>query len=929
MKHTLLVILFLSFVLNPVLSFSQSNKGEIKGKLLDTTTKEALPYATIAVYTASDTTMVTFRMSDEKGSFRVAGLPLNQQLRVIATMMGFAVYRKEFTLTSAQSETDFGEISMEPSASLLSEVLITAEMPPVLVRNDTLEFNASSFKTLPTSLVEDLLKKLPGVSVNTAGDITVNGKPVNKILVDGKEFFGSDPKVASRNLPADVIEKVQVMNDPEALLRDPDMPEIDIPQVINLKFKKGIKKGMFGKLYAGAGTQDRYEGGGILNMFRDTTQVSILGYSNNLNHPGFGFEDISRIGGFSRSGFNSMMIRSDGGFALNGISFGATGEGIQQSSGGGANFNTVFKSGIKLNLQYFYGGINADLNQVINSEQFLEQDTINTRRTRDQYSRNQSHRVGGKLEWKLDSLTDLTITPSITFTRQASDQLSLTNTLLNFASRLNESTNQQSINDNATSFSNNLSLDHRFRKKGRSFTFYGNYDYNTGLQNQYNDAVNNFYEPDSYTTYLDQLRNTDRTGLTLNNSASYTEPIHKNLSAVFRLNAEYFKDENILRTFDAAEQNGDYTDEVPDLSNGVNRRGWRNYLTTGIKWKIKDATVQPGIRFTSLNIKNSFLKNPDINQHYFYIYPSLNINWKDLYFSYNVDVREPDAADLQPVQDNTNPLFIQYGNPELQPTISNSFNLSYRKYDTKRSINYDVYAYGSVSNDAVTRERTIDENGVQTSRPVNTDGNWNLNGNGRFMKDYKYDNNRQFSLGAAMRVSYRRTLILLNDTESYSRTWALYPSLEARVNLNDKLELNQTFSLSHQRSAYENNIFDNLQFNTRESESGIILRMPKKLVWEATFDYWYNSNTAPGLQKSYGRLNGAVTFLFMKNDRAQLKLSVFDLLDQNISAYRSIRENLIEDYQTVALTRYAMLTFTYNIRNFGGKVGGTNPIFRF
>lgn len=296
MKHTLLVILFLSFVLNTGVSFSQSRKGEVKGKLLDTTTKEALPYATIAVYTASDTAMVTFRMSDEKGSFRVAGLPLNQQLRVIATMMGFAVYRKEFTLTSAQSETDFGEISMEPSASLLSEVLITAEMPPVLVRNDTLEFNASSFKTLPTSLVEDLLKKLPGVSVNTAGDITVNGKPVNKILVDGKEFFGSDPKVASRNLPADVIEKVQVMNDPEALLRDPDMPEIDIPQVINLKFKKGIKKGMFGKLYAGAGTQDRYEGGGILNMFRDTTQVSILGYSNNLNRPGFGFEDISRIG---------------------------------------------------------------------------------------------------------------------------------------------------------------------------------------------------------------------------------------------------------------------------------------------------------------------------------------------------------------------------------------------------------------------------------------------------------------------------------------------------------------------------------------------------------------------------------------------------------------------------------------------------------
>ena len=185
-------------------------------------------------------------MSDEKGTFRVPGLPVNQELRLIVTMMGYKVHRQEFLLPPEKPELNLGVLGMEQTSRQLEEVVIQAETPPVLVRNDTLEFNAASFKTLPTSLVEDLLRKLPGVTVDAAGDIMVNGKSVQKILVDGKEFFGSDPKIATRNLPADVIEKVQVMDDPEALRRDPDMPEMDIPQVINLTFKKGIKKGCSG-----------------------------------------------------------------------------------------------------------------------------------------------------------------------------------------------------------------------------------------------------------------------------------------------------------------------------------------------------------------------------------------------------------------------------------------------------------------------------------------------------------------------------------------------------------------------------------------------------------------------------------------------------------------------------------------------------------
>lgn len=928
MKYMLLSGLFLFLFFIPELK-AQSQKGELKGLLLDETSKGALPYATVAVYTAADTVMVTYRMSDEKGSFRVPGLPLDNQLRVVITMMGFKVYRKEFRLSPDQASLDLGVINMEQSANLLNEVLIVAETPPVLVRNDTLEFNASSFKTLPTALVEDLLRKLPGVSVDQQGNIMVYGKSVQKILVDGKEFFGSDPKIATRNLPANVIDKVQVMNDPEALRRDPDMPYMEIPQVINLTFKKGIKKGLFGKVYGGAGTKERYEVGGIVNMFRDTSQVSIIGFSNNLNRAGFDFADIRRIGGFARSGFNSIGMTSEGGVRVNGISFGGMGQGIQQSSGGGANFNTVTKGGTKVNLQYFFGDSREDLNQVVNSEQFLKSDTLNSRRNRRQISRNESHRIGGKIEWKLGPLTTLSINPSVQFSYQNANQNAYTNTFRHNGNRLNESTNEENISGEGMGFGNILSFERSFEKKGRRLTLFSRMNQYALLQDQINEAENIFYQPDPSTTLLNQLRNTDQNDFEVYNTLSYTEPLNKDVSANFTLNSEYFNNDNVLVTYLADSETGAYDTVVPGLSNGLDRSGWRNYLTSGLRWKIKDVTLQPGLRFTALNINNRFQIIPDIKQNYYYVFPNLNINWKQFYLSYNVNLQEPSAAHLQPVVDNTNPLFISYGNPSLKPTVANTLSMNYRKFDNKKSITYNANVYGTVRNNFITRARTIDENGVQTSRPVNTDGNWMLNGSGGLMKDFKYDKNK-FSIGGNMLVSYDRSLLLLNGSRSFSQSWNFRPRMEARMNLDDKLELSQSFDVSHRRSTYENNAFNNLSVSTRTSKSEIVVRMPKRIVWEATFDYWYNSNVAPGLQNSYGRLNAGVTFLFMKDDRAQLKLSVYDLLDQNISANRFIRENLIEDYQTEMLTRHGMLTFIYNIRNFGGKVGGRqNSLFRF
>ncbi|HEY4149583.1 MAG TPA: TonB-dependent receptor, partial [Chitinophagaceae bacterium] len=324
MRLTAALLLIMAF---SVKAFPQ---GSVKGKIIDSTSKQPLGLGTITVFKAADTVIITYRLSTPEGEFKVPGLPLGLNCRAVISYSGYKVYRKEFTLSAAQPQLDLGTITMTANSKSLDEVLVIAERPPVTVRQDTIEFNASAFKTIPNALVEDLLKKLPGVQVDADGNIMVNGKPVNRILVDGKTFFGDDPKMATRNLPANVIDKVQVVDDKEELMRNGDDNINNVGKVINITLKKGVKKGWFGKLYAGGGTDDRYEAGGIANIFRDTLQVSVLGYLNNLNRPGFGFTDLMQTGGLQRNGSTSngtnigICGNAGGGssITINGINFG-------------------------------------------------------------------------------------------------------------------------------------------------------------------------------------------------------------------------------------------------------------------------------------------------------------------------------------------------------------------------------------------------------------------------------------------------------------------------------------------------------------------------------------------------------------------------------------------------------------------------------
>ncbi|WP_299568385.1 outer membrane beta-barrel protein [uncultured Pedobacter sp.] len=911
--------------------FSFAQKTSVTGILIDSASKKnTLNFATISVFKGSDTVLHTYKLSDDKGVFKINNLEIGTKYRLVINAWMYHIHRREISINAAQPNLNLGNIYLSGKTNALNEVVIQSERPPIIVRKDTIEFNAESFKTLPSAVVEDLLKKLPGVTIDGDGGILVNGKLVSKILVDGKEFFGGDQQIATKNLPANIIDKVQLTDDPEAKRRDPDIVAGNIPQIINLKLKKAIKSGAFGKLYAGGGPKELFEAGAIMNFFRDTTQVSMLGYGNNANKPGFSISDVMRIGGMQRAGVNSTSINSEGGFSLNGISFGGgMNGGVTQSGGAGANFNTITKKGIKINGKYFLGYSDNFINSQTDVSQELSERRLFINTTSLQTNRNYSHNFGGKIETKLDSLTTLTIEPNIAI-RTLNSYGSLKTSTFNTQHLLESNGDDNSKakgRTNDLNLSTNLWKD--FKKAGRSLNISLNISNRENINNNYNLNQSNFYIPVKPSKYLDQWRNNEIANFNINLNGNYSEPISKVLTLSIASNANFIDNENALVTFIKNPLNQAYDIEIPHLSETVNQRGIKTNNRLSLRWKLnKNLNIQPGFVFNTIDLTNDFSNNSDFEQHFQFFAPQLTVRYKSLNFSYSPSFREATVNYLQPVANNTNPFFVQNGNPNLRPSKTHQVNLNLYKYDTQKTLSYNLYLGGSVQNDGIIMSRTISEGGVQTTTPINQNGIWQFHSNGSLSKDFK-GTNQQFTLSTGYWGNYNQSYVIVDGVSSKSKIINGGPRIGGRINLNDKIEIGETYSFEFNQSFYENNFYKNLNNFSHNSDTEIIIRFPKKVVWESTYRLQRYTETINDQNNTISFWNAAVTFLFLKNDRLQLKCSVNDILNTNNRRFVYISENTVRDMRVNNIGRHGLFTLTYNIQNFGGKVGGRETMFRF
>ncbi|MES2374221.1 MAG: outer membrane beta-barrel protein [Bacteroidota bacterium] len=919
---------------------ASAQSGTISGKLTDSLGK-GLAFATVTVFKAKDTVIVTYRLSNPDGDFKVGGLPLDLPLRAIITFSGYQAYRKEFTLTAGNNNLNFDTVKMTATSQLLDEVIVISERPPVSMKHDTIEFNATAFKTLPNALVEDLLKKLPGVQVDADGNITVNGKAVNRILVDGKTFFGSDPKMATRNLPANIIDKVQVVDDKEELARNGDDNINNVGKVVNITLKKGMKKGWFGKVYAGAGqsegnSDNRFEAGGIANVFRDTFQISLLAYTNNLNKPGFGMSDLMQAGGLDRSNSNlnsrSTSIWTNGagsGISINGVSFGGIQNygGIATSKGVGFNMNHAPNAKQSLFAQYFYGNILIDRRNETDTRQYTGDTVINNNTLVTGTVVTHAHNIGIGGKFKPDSVNTLQVSANYTIGLQDEDRYSAINSLNNKLGPLS----------NGNIYQNNLANTYYYRhaftfthlspiKKGRRYTVFHNLDVNNRFNDYYTDSKTRYIYPTTYDSLLRQLRDegVPRTDAVV--MFNYSEPLSKVWNLRMGGRYEYSKLNNAITTFNPNTVNQKYDVVNNLLSSKFFRESNRAYLTAGLEYRNKNLAIQPSVRLLSQSVNNvlASLGKP-IRQKGDNILPGLNITYKELNFNYNKDIALPNYNYLIPVADNTNPYVISKGNPDLLPTERHNFSVNYYINNTKKSLNIGLNGNGGYSKNDVIQAITVDQRGIQTNYPINADGTANFGINYNINRQYK--NNPKFILSWNFGAwyGYNKYKLMFNGENSNQETYNLQQWGGLNFNFNDKVELNNNGGVGYNFTQYSSTQFKPLKLTTYNLSSELIVRMPKHVIWESSFGYNNYGTVTPGVPNSFTRWNAAINFTMLKDEKGVLRISVFDILNSGKSINNFASRNMITTNTTNVLSRYLMATFTYNIRAIGGakkKVGG-------
>lgn len=923
------------------LAFAQ---GTLKGRIIDSTNKQPLSLATVTVFKAADTAIITYRLSDPEGNFKVPGIPFDLNCRVVISFSGYSIYRKEFTVPAGEATTDIGTVYMLPDAKSLDEVLVIAERPPVVVKKDTIEFNASAFKTLPNALVEDLLKKLPGVQVDKDGNIAVNGKPVNRILVDGKVFFGDDPKMATRNLPANVIDKVQVTDDKEELMRNGDDNINNVGKVVNITLKKGVKKGWFGKLYGGLGTDDLYEAGGIANIYRDTLQISVLGYINNMNKAGFSFTELMQAGGMERNRSNSnssstsIWNSGSGGssISINGVNFGGIQNygGVSTSKGAGFNLNHAPNTKKSFFLQYFHGNVHVDRLTETETQQF-NGDTVISNKTRLTGGVvTNAHNIGTGMRLKPDSVTNILVNANYTIGLTDENRISAINSNNNILGPLSAGDVLQRNKGSNYYYRHSVSITRLSKtKKGRRYTINHNLDISTRDNDLTTNTALNFYYPTAYDSLAAQLRNERIPRTDANIMFNYSEPLGKRLTLRMGGRYEYGKINNNVNTF-SKDPTDPGSGDIPDplRTSSFNRQSNRAMLGQGIELKWKNLTITPSARLLLQYVNNDLASLPaPVKQKSTALLPVLGIVYKQLNINYNRDIGLPSYTYLIPVTDNTNPYYITKGNTALVPARRDNFSINYYFNDPKRSLNASVYANGAFTENDVVQSITVDEKGVQTTMPVNANGSKNFYINYNLYKQYKNNQRFTFFWNTGANYNFNRNRLLYNAESSWQTTWSLNQWAGSGFNWNDKIELNTSFSIGYNFTRYSNPIFNKLKVRTRWWDNELVIRWPKHVIWETQCSYNFNSNVPAGSPKEIVRWNAAVNFTMLRDETGVLRLSVFDILDQNknISAYAN--RNMITTSQTNALTQYFMATFTYNVRPGGvkKKVGGRERLFLF
>lgn len=911
-------LLMLLMILFSPMAFAQQSGVNVTGSVVEQGSDTPIEQATVRLLNVKDSAMVRGVVSARNGSFTLKNVKKGSYLLHI-TFIGYDPLYQPLQITGKKNPVNVGKLELSDGAIELGEAVVIGKAPEVTVRNDTVEYNADSYKVTEGSVLEDLLKKMPGVEVDSEGKITVNGKEVKKVMVDGKEFFSDDPKVASKNLPAKMIDKLQVLDKKSDMAQMTGFDDGEEETVINLTVKPGMKQGWFGNAYGGYGSKDRYEGNAMVNRFVNNDQITFMGGANNTNN--MGFSDLA-----------STMFSGMGGGGGRRGGFGA-GSGITSSGNAGLNFSKEFKPDkLTLGGNTRYSHSDNDARSKSDRQNILPGDSSSYDNS-EAMSRTKSDNFGVdfRLEWKPDTMTQLIFRPSFSLSHSMNDNFSDATTLDNERDTVN--TNKSSNYSESNGYNLNASIDfsRKLNNKGRVFSA----TLSGGNSDSYSDGMNRsdivyFNQTDALkNSIIDQRSRYDNKGFNYRAYVSWVEPIgHNNfIQATYSISQR--KQEALKNVYN---QDADGIYNVLDSAYSQSYRN--NFISQRASLSFKSQRAK--FNYTiGLNLDPSYSSSENfvgdttlskITRKVVNLSPMAQFNYMfdkrtNLRIMYNGRTSQPSMTQLQPVADISDPTNITIGNPDLNPRYTNNVFIRFQQFTPEKQRAFMIMANGSyIINDIVSYTSYNQETGVKTTTYKNVNGNYS--GNVRMMLNTPLKN-KKFSINSMTMASFANSNGYINEEKNTNRNLILserggidFRSSYLDLGVNGNIRYNAT-SNSLQK---ENNQ------NTFNYGAGgyTTIYLPLDFKIESDVNWSTNSGYGDGFKQNEVLWNASASRSFLKNNQGTLRFKIYDILQQRSNISRSVTASYIQDSEYNTLGSYFMVHFIYRFSIFKGGASASD-----
>ncbi|MFL9482737.1 outer membrane beta-barrel protein [Chitinophagaceae bacterium LWZ2-11] len=893
MKKLIASLIFL-ILLYPV--FSQ--QSSVKGIVTDTATRHNLQRAVICLLNNKDSVLYKFTRTNNTGNFELKNLIAGKYI-VMASYPSYADFKDTVTVSEG-TPLDLGKIILTTKAHLLEEVIVKQRVAAIKLKGDTIEYKADSFKVPAGAVVEDMLRRLPGVQVDRSGKITAQGQEVQKILVDGEEFFGDDPTIATRNLEATAIDKVQIYDkkSDQAVLTGID--DGQRTKTINLTLKEDRKKGYFGKIDAGAGPDDKWNVAGMANRFTSKNKFSIYG-------------NMSSIGGSGVSDAPTASSNKNGQSSYSGSGT----NGLPKTWNAAANYNDKYNNGKEnLNSSYRYGKTVTETAGNTRTQSILPDTLFYNNSSYTGKSLNESNNLNGRFDWKIDSTINATITGAGTFGNSSnysanmSEALNADHMVVNTSNQINNTTGHNNT------FNGNAVIIKKFKNPRRSISLNINDVYGESKSENYMNSLTQFFDKSSNMTMSDtinQKKLSTNTRNNLVNNFAYSDALSTRLSIQVSYNLGINTSTSQLLSYDR-DSSGKYSVLNKLYSNSFNYNIISNAGGLTLSYNSKKFNMN-----ISGNISNSdyyqkdLIKDSSFRYSYINFSPSsfifINVKNAMIFFNYSGNTTQPSIQQIQPVANNSNPLYITIGNPNLQQSFSHNFSFNYNRM--KMMSPMTLFAFGSFGTtaNAIENSTYTDSLGRTVSQFINTNGNYSYSGSlswGYNFKKISSNLKLTYALTGSHSVNYVN--FLKNTTVSnYQSVTFNFTTSKEKYYVMTTAQFGYNHSVSSIRPDVKND-FLNMTYGV----NGVV-QLPFHFETSTDLNFYLRQKTPTFPTNNNVVLwNAYIAKKFLKNDKAQIRFTVNDILAQNRGFNRNTNGASVTESSYETIGRYCLLSFLWN-----------------